>query len=165
MCPKHRKTLEQKIQFARRCTSRCANNTRQQGNMIVIALFVIVVVGLLAMALIDLIASSSNTTLHQVYGLRAKQAAHAGIQELLSASFPIDGSAVSCNQTMASPSSFSNVRGLNECSYQSTCVTQTISFEERDRLHFKFSSTGSCEINNNMVSRTLSVDAIQEVTP
>lgn len=140
-------------------------SNRQKGSMIVTALFVIVVVSLLAGALINIISSSSSTTLHQVYGLRAKQAAQAGIQELLFTSFPADGSAISCNTTNTSSESFSLVRGLNGCRYQSSCTTETISFGGVDRLHFKFSSTGSCEINTNVVSRTLSVDAVQEITP
>ena len=138
---------------------------RQQGNMIVMALFVIVVVGLLAAALTNIISASSNSTLHQVYGLRAKQAAQAGIQDLLLTSFPITGSAVACNTTASSPASFSDVKGLNDCSYEATCVTETITFSNVDRLYFKFSSTGSCEINTNVVSRTLSVDAVQEISP
>jgi MSHA biogenesis protein MshP len=137
----------------------------QQGSMIVTALFVIVVVSMLAGALINIISSSSSTTIHQVYGLRAKQAAQAGIQELLFTSFPADGSAISCNTNTASPASFSNVKGLNGCRYQASCSTETISFANVDRLYFKFSSTGSCEIDTNVVSRTLSVDAVQEVTP
>lgn len=137
----------------------------QQGSMIVTALFVIVVVSMLAGALINIISSSSSTTIHQVYGLRAKQAAQAGIQELLFASFPADGSAISCNTNSTSPASFSNIKGLNGCRYQASCSTETISFANVDRLHFKFSSTGSCEIDTNVVSRTLSVDAVQEVTP
>lgn len=138
-------------------------SNRQQGSMIVTALFVIVVVSLLAVALINIISASSNTTLHQVYGLRAKQAAHAGIQNLLFTSFPVDGSAVSCNTNAVSPNSFSSVTGLSACKYQSSCTTEIISFNNIDRLYFKFTSTGSCEINTNVVSRTLSVDAVQEV--
>lgn len=137
---------------------------KQQGSMIVMALFVIVVVGLLASALINIISASSNSTLHQVYGLRAKQAAESGIQDLMFSSFPTDGSAVACNTTQFSPASFSDVKGLSTCSYRATCVTETISFGSVDRLHFKFSSTGSCEINTHIVNRTLSVDAVQEIT-
>ncbi|MFT6267454.1 MAG: MSHA biogenesis protein MshP [Alphaproteobacteria bacterium] len=143
----------------------CNSANKQSGSMIVMALFVIVVIGLLAAALINIVSASSNSTLHQVYGLRANQAAKAGIEDLLSTSFPVDGSAVSCNTTTVSPASFSNVRGLNECSYAATCVTQTISFGNVDRMYFKFSSTGSCQIDTNVVSRTLSVDAIQEIAP
>ena len=137
----------------------------QQGNMIVMAIFVIVVISLLAVALIKTISASSNTTIHQIYGLRAQQAAQAGVQTLLQASFAVDGSATPCNTTATSPASFSNVGGLNACAYQASCVTETVSFANVDRLYFKFSSTGSCLINDNVVSRTISVDAMQEINP
>ena len=137
----------------------------QQGNMIVMAIFVIVVISLLAVALIKTISASSNTTIHQIYGLRAQQAAQAGVQTLLQASFAVDGSATPCNTNASSPASFSNVDGLNACVYQASCVTETVSFANVDRLYFKFSSTGSCLINDNVVSRTISVDAMQEINP
>jgi MSHA biogenesis protein MshP len=134
---------------------------KQNGSMIVMALFVLIVVGLLAAALINIVSVSSNTMVYQVYGLRAQQAAKAGIEELLFTSFPANGSALSCNATVLSPTSFSNVRGLNECSYTAQCVTEAIAFDGINRLHFRFTSTGSCQIDNSVVSRTLSVDALQ----
>lgn len=138
---------------------------QQRGNMIVMALFVIVVVSLLAATLINIISASSSSTIHQVYGLRAQQAAKSGIQELLSRSFPTDGSSVICNTTANSGASFSNINGLRNCSYEARCTTQTISFSNVDHQYYKFSSTGSCLIDDNVVSRTLSVDAVQEISP
>ncbi len=154
MCPNLSKTSSINSHYA-----------KQNGSMIVIALFVIVVVSLLAAALVKIVSASSNSTIHQVYGVRAQQSAKAGIQSLLQNSFAVDGSAQSCNTSIVSPSSFSNVPGLTNCSYAATCATETISFANVDRLYFKFTSTGSCLINNNVVSRTLSVDAIQELSP
>ncbi|MFT4652970.1 MAG: MSHA biogenesis protein MshP [Kangiellaceae bacterium] len=143
----------------------CNTPNKQSGSMIVMALFVIIVIGLLATAIINIVSASSNTTISQVYGLRAQQAAKAGIEDLMFTAFPVNGSAVSCNTTASSPASFSNVSGLNQCSYEATCDTQTISFNGVNRLYFKFSSTGSCQIDSNVVSRTLSVDALQQSTP
>lgn len=139
--------------------------SKQGGNMIVMALFVIVVVSLLAAALINIISASSNSAVYQVYGLRANQAAKSGIEHLLSVSFQTSGNVTSCNRTVTSVSNFSNVAGLSNCRYAAVCETQTISFNNIDRLYFKFSSTGSCQVDNNIVSRTLSVDAIEEIAP
>jgi MSHA biogenesis protein MshP len=138
---------------------------KQKGNMIVMALFVIVVVSLLAAALINIISASSSSTIHQVYGLRAHQAAKAGLEDLLFLSFPPNGNVLVCNTTAFSGASFSNVSGLNECEYQATCVTETISFNSEDRLYFRYTSTGTCQINDNVVSRTMSVDAVHEISP
>jgi len=137
----------------------------QQGNMTMMALFVIVVIGMLSMALIKIVSSASNTMLHQVYGLRAHQAAQVGVQSMLQSSFPVGGSANTCNQTITSPSSFSSVPGLTNCAFQASCETTNIQFANVDYLYYKFSSTGSCSVDTNVVSRTISVDAMQEVTP
>lgn len=137
----------------------------QQGNMIIMALFVIVVIGLLSAALVKIISTASNTMLHQVYGLRAQQAAQVGVQQLLQSSFPVGLTPTSCNQTVSSPASLGNVPGLQACAFQATCETNTLSFANVDYLYFKFTSTGSCTIDTNVVSRTLSVDAMQEITP
>jgi len=133
--------------------------------MIIMALFVIVVISFLAGALIKIVSASSNSTVHQVYGLRAQLAAQAGIQNLLQASFAVDGTASACNASISAPSGFSNVIGFSGCEYQARCVTETINFANVERLYFKYNSEGICTINNHVVSRSVSVDAIQEVDP
>jgi MSHA biogenesis protein MshP len=115
--------------------------------------------------MIKTLSASSNSTIYQIYGLRAQQAGKAGIEELMSASFPVDGSVVSCNASATSGPSFSDVRGLNGCYYDASCNTQTITFNGTQHLNFKFSSTGTCQINSNVVTRTLSVDAVHQITP
>lgn len=137
----------------------------QSGNMIVMALFLIVVVALLSSALIKMVSASSNATIHQVYGLRAKLAAEAGIQHLLKTSFSPDGSVQSCNTTANSSNVFSNIDGLVACQYQAICTTNTVTHANQTYLSFKFSSTGSCQFNDYVVSRSLSVDAVEELTP
>lgn len=148
----------------------CRNNaslpTRaSKGNMTMMALFVIVVVGMLAASLIKIISAASDSMLHQVYGLRAQQAAQVGVQNLLQTSFPVGAAANACNQTITSPASFSSVPGLSNCSFQASCETSNIQFANVDYVYFKFTSTGTCAIDTNVVSRTMSVDAMQEVTP
>jgi len=150
--------------------SPCNNNAyspgldSQRGSMVVMALFLIIVVGLLAGTLISIVSASSNSTIYQVYGLRAQQAAQTGVQNLLQASFPVGGLAQSCNQTVTNPASMSAVNGLQACSYSASCVTEAITFANVDYLYFKYSSTGSCVLNNSVISRTLSVDAMQEIS-
>ncbi|MDT0595645.1 type II secretory pathway component [Glaciecola petra] len=135
---------------------------KQQGNMIVMALFIIVVGGLLVASLIKALNASSASTIQQVYGLRAELAAQSGIQNALEFSFPNNGVAQACNQTINSPSSFANVEGLRLCSYSTVCTTEVINFQSISYNYYKFSSTGSCTIDNSVVSRTVSVDAITE---
>lgn len=137
----------------------------QRGSMLVMSLFVIIVVGLLSAALIKIISTASNTTIAQVYGLRAQQAAQTGVQGLLQNSFPVGANPVACNQTISSNNNFSSVPGLQNCIYQASCQTRTITFASVDYYYYKFSSTGTCTIDTDVVSRTISVDAIQLSSP
>lgn len=138
---------------------------KQDGSMVIMALFLIVVVGLLAGTLISIVSASSNSTIYQVYGLRAQQAAQTGVQSLLQASFPVGAEPQSCNQTINNPSSMSNVAGLESCAFSASCETDSLTFANVDYLYFKYTSTGTCVVNKSVVTRTLSVDAMQELNP
>jgi MSHA biogenesis protein MshP len=130
--------------------------------MIVMALFAIIVLALLAGTLMNMISTSSNTVLYEVYGVRAKNAAQAGIQELAMTAFPLGTGPQQCNQVTSSPTSFSSIGGFQACDFSARCTTEDISFNGEDYRYYRFSSTGSCEFNSIVVSRTLSVDAMQE---
>lgn len=160
MCPKQRSK-----QLGKHPPRLFHDVSKQSGSMVIMALFLIIVVGLLAVTLISIVSASSNSSIHQVYGLRAQQAAQSGVQSLLQASFPAGGAAQSCNQTISNPASMSSVEGLQSCSFSATCETDSIAFANVDYLYFKYTSTGSCVINNSVISRTLSVDAMQELSP
>jgi MSHA biogenesis protein MshP len=137
-------------------------SAKQRGSMIVMALFAIIVLALLAGTLINMIGTSSNSVLFEVYGVRAKNAAQAGIQELAMTAFPLGTGPQQCNQVISSPASFSSITGFQECDFSARCVTEDINFNGEDYRYYRFSSTGSCGFNGIVVSRTLSVDAMQE---
>ncbi len=127
------------------------------------ATFLIVVIGLLAAAMIKVISASSSASIVQVYGVRAELSAKTGIQKILQISFPADGSLADCNTTIASSPSFSSVDGLLNCSYRAFCSRDTVTYSGKDFYSYKFQSTGSCEIDKQVVSRTLSVDSFLEI--
>jgi MSHA biogenesis protein MshP len=132
--------------------------------MIVMALFAIIVLALLAGTLVSMNQSSSNSVLYEVYGVRAKNAAKAGIQEVAMSSFPI-GAGVGpqlCNQVINSSASFSTISGFQSCQFTARCTTRDINFNGEDYRYYRFSSTGSCGFDDVVVSRTVSVDAMQE---
>jgi MSHA biogenesis protein MshP len=131
--------------------------------MIVMALFAIIVLALLAGVLVNMISTSSNTVLYEVYGVRAKNAANAGIQELAIASFPLGSAPQQCNQTIVSPTTFSSIQGFENCEFSARCTSTDISFESENYRSFKFTSTGTCGFADVVVSRTVSVDAMQGI--
>jgi MSHA biogenesis protein MshP len=130
--------------------------------MIVMALFVIIVLALLAGTLVNMISTSSNTVLYEVYGVRAKNAAQTGIQELAMISFPIGMGPQQCSQVITSNAAFATISGLETCEYQAECNTTDITFNGEDYRHYRYTSTGSCGFDGVVVSRTLAVDAMQE---
>ncbi|MFC3123033.1 type II secretory pathway component [Agaribacter flavus] len=135
---------------------------KQAGSMTVIALFIMLVLTLLVFTMISVLTSSSATAVQEVYGLRARQAAKVGLQALTSQSFPIGSSTQSCNTSISSPVSFAQINGFRGCSYQARCTSETIVFGGLSYDYFKYSSVGRCDLADSVISRTLSVDAIQE---
>lgn len=139
-----------------------AGPRKQRGSMIVMALFAIIVLALLAGVLVNMLSTSSNTLLYEVYGVRAKNAAQAGIQELALASFPLSSGPQVCNQVISSPASFSSINGFQACQFTARCSTSDINFNGEDFRLYRYSSTGTCGFDDIVVSRTVSVDAMQE---
>jgi len=143
-------------------SSRASNASRQGGSMIVMALFAIIVLALLAGTLVNMLSTSSNSVLFEVYGVRAKNAAQAGIQELAMTSFPLGAGPQLCNQVIVNPGTFASISGFQSCQFTARCSTTDISFNGEDYRYYRFSSTGSCGFDGVVVSRTVAVDAMQE---
>ncbi|WP_371193524.1 type II secretory pathway component [Glaciecola sp. SC05] len=138
---------------------------QQSGSMLVMALFVLIVLTLLAGTMITIISGSSKSVVHEVYGLRAQQAAHAGIESLIRASFPAGSAAIACSVTENSSLSFATIEGFRNCTYSATCSSSDINFNSTDYRYYQYSSTGFCDTGDGIVSRTLYVDAMQEQLP
>ncbi|GAC29617.1 hypothetical protein [Brumicola pallidula] len=150
------------MQLLRYRKNRCRGAEHQRGSMIVMALFAIIVLALLAGTLVNMISTSSNSVLYEVYGVRAKNAAQVGIQELAMASFPLGTGPQQCNQVIANSATFGSISGFQACEFSARCTTTDINFNGEDYRYYRFSSTGSCGLDGVVVSRTLSVDAMQE---
>jgi len=137
-----------------------ARPPQQKGSMLVIAIFTIVVLALLGLAMVRLNSTASSTVVTEVYGLRALSAANIGLEAALLNAFPNDGSTATCTTNSQSFSS----DGLVNCSYSSRCASTLTDIDfsgvEYDILHL--SSTGSCTAGDHVVSRTLTVEAIRE---
>lgn len=137
----------------------------QRGSMLVISLFVIVVMALLALTLTRLLSASSDTLIFEVYGLRAHQAAQSGLEVKLTEVFPLcpPGSAnpVCADGSGHDPSacdlnsqvSFS-LNGMLHCGFNTSCSYS----DSGSNSYYLFTSTGTCEAGDAVVSRTLSVD-------
>jgi MSHA biogenesis protein MshP len=138
---------------------------KQRGSMLVMSLFILVVLTMLAGTMITIISGSTKSTVHEVYGVRAQQAAHAGIESLVASSFPVGAQAQMCSTTLNSGSSFSNIPGFANCRFTASCSSSDISFNSANYRYYRYSSTGFCDAGEGVVSRTLYVDAMQEDLP
>ena len=148
---------------------------KQQGSILVLAIFIMVVMLLLGAALVRLLSSSAESIAYEVVGTRAYNAANTGLQAKLSALFPLNSNALQCDEVTPvtglidgdlAPAdiisndylpNLNNVAGLKNCS-----VTQMVcsNFKQDDVTYFKLTSTGECLMDGGQVtSRTVVVEA------
>jgi MSHA biogenesis protein MshP len=128
--------------------------TAQRGSMMVIALFVIVVLGLLGLTMTRLLSSSSEAIIHEVLGQRALNAARAGINCAV---------AKQLGAGCVNPSSktFTGVAGLENCSYEYEIGTpRAIVDGNKEFTYWTFNSTGQCRVGNTNVTRSVYIDAM-----
>ena len=134
---------------------------QQQGSMLVISLFVIIVLAMLGATMSKMVIASNVTLVTDLTGLRAKHAAQTGLEVLGSQSFPLDNSIQACNTRVNSNGAFTGIIGFSNCGYTAACKTISITKSETEHYFYRFTSVGTCQVGDDIVSRTLSVDAMQ----
>lgn len=135
---------------------------RQHGSMLVMALFVLIVLAFLGTTMVKVLSSASQSVVYEVLGTRAVNAAQSGLQQVVASAFPLNASAVACDNTLTSAANFSDINGLNDCDFQARCTTSTVVKDGITHFYYRFSSTGVCQADDVWVSRTVSLDALQE---
>ncbi|KGJ98946.1 hypothetical protein [Thalassotalea sp. ND16A] len=130
---------------------------KQQGASLIMAVFMIVVLSLMAAALVRIIASSSETVSYQVFGTRAYAAADIGNQWGLQQLFPLGSEIVDCAVVNAATvPDLANVPGLIGCHIE---TLQCTDFIESGVTYFTLTATGACDAGSVRTSRTLQVEA------
>lgn len=130
--------------------------------MLVIALFVIIIMALLGLTMVRLLSASADAVIHEVYGVRALQAAQSSLERQIQLAFPLtqDG-AGNCDTNTFSTKAFVNVPGLENCFTFASC-SPTDGFAGETVTHYSFESTATCGAGKVIASRTVAVDAIVE---
>jgi MSHA biogenesis protein MshP len=130
----------------------------QSGSALVIAIFIIVVMSVLGAALVNMLDSSQEGVAFEVLGTRAFTAAQSGAQWQLTQLFPLQNVAQTCQSQIiidnATPN-FSNTSGLAQCSVRVFCS----SFVHDSIEYYKVTSTGQCDIDGEVTSRTIEIEA------
>ncbi len=134
---------------------------KQQGSMLVIALFVIIVLAFLAYAMIVITENSNRATVYEVYGARALHAANSGAERALnqvlgpntneSCADATSNYGLANNGSSITGASFSNCNIIINCT--EFLVTDT------GFTHFRIESTATCIASEFTTHRSVSVEA------
>ncbi|MDP2560723.1 type II secretory pathway protein [Psychrobium sp. 1_MG-2023] len=128
---------------------------KQQGSMLVIALFVIIVLAFLGLAIVQISSDSSRSMVYEVYGARAFNAANSGVERALN---EVLGPGVTPSCSLATPSyNMPDITGFSGCSINLTC--NEFSVVETGYTHFRITSEASCSAGEFVVQRSVAVDA------
>ena len=131
------------------------NRRSQLGSSLVMAVFIIVLMSVLLLALGRQLISSSTSVSIEVQGNRAFNAAQSGLQLGLAQLFPINSTA-SCAAVAASFSF--NQPGLPGCTATINC-SQVTNPDVLTRPLYRLSSTGSCQAGDIRSSRVVVMEA------
>ena len=126
----------------------------QQGSMLVTALFVIIVLGMLGLAIFKIQSSSGRSIGYEVYGARAFNAANSGAARALAQLFPLTGGS---NCAESSTLDLSKQVAFHGCKVEVECESFLIT--ETDFTHFRITSTASCEAGDFTTQRKVAVEA------
>ncbi|RUO26676.1 hypothetical protein CWE09_08240 [Aliidiomarina minuta] len=132
---------------------------KQQGSSLVIAIFIIVVMSVLAAVLARVLSASSAAIVDEVAGTRALQAANSGAQVFLTDLFPPGTDSASHGACNSGRNIDFNAPGLNNCSARVNCALQDYS-DDYGMTHFRITSTGECLTGNREYSRQIIVEAV-----
>lgn len=146
------------------------SRNKQGGGALAIAIFVIVVMSLLTVAISRNIAASTDQSVQEVLGARALMMAESANEVALSALFPVaNGTPITtgnCNDvtTAINNTNFSSSAGLAHCAVSTRCTPHTIGTEQ----YFRIRSRGVCKsvltgIGNTTCRNTDKVCASREV--
>lgn len=142
-----------------RSGSQKKSHVKQQGSMLVIAVFILVVMGLLVLRLSRLLSGSSEAVAIEVLGTRAFFAAQSGMEIGLQQLFPLgasaDCSAVTTELSFSSDSP--DMNGLIGCSVSLSCTSSTSS-ENPAVTHYLLETAGQCNSGDTQTSRTLKME-------
>ena len=140
---------------------------KQQGGLLPVAIFVIVVMSILGIAMVRLLADASRSTVADVYGARADLAARSGAEIMLMEIFPLNappnnGACVERGTTLVEQTVTFATEGLNSCSTTIACDYLELN-APYGGTNYRVFSQGNCEVGNNSYSKQLILEASHEV--
>lgn len=128
----------------------------QRGSALVVAIFVIVVTGLLVATLSRLVTTSSDSVVVEVYGTRAYTAAQSGLQQGMYELFPLNQSMANCAAVTDEPVDLSGIPALAGCQVTVSCEEFGYTAED---THYRIEALGQCQVGAQTTERLLAMEA------
>ena len=129
---------------------------KQSGSALVVAIFVIVVLGLLVSVLSQLVRTSSDSVVVEVLGNRAFMAAQAGLQRSMLELFPLSQQDAAGCAAVNTGEQDDIGKGLAQCHFTVSC--NEFAYTARD-THYRLESVGECEAGTKTTTRKLAIEA------
>ncbi len=125
---------------------------RQQGFSLASAIFILVIMALLAAAVVSLFDKGNKGITQEVLSTRAFFAAESGAQFMLGQLFSLSGGAANCS---ASNNLSYNATGFAGCSSNMSCSSRNINGE----TYYTINSTGTCAAGPDRAVRQVELQA------
>jgi MSHA biogenesis protein MshP len=140
---------------------------QQRGAALAVAVFIIVVMGLIGMAMVRILGDASSATVSEVLGARAQAAARSGAETLLVELYPLGSADADIN---VCPSRTGNlptsvvvqtsyaIDGLANCSTTVLCDQAELTTPYTG-VHFRILAQGSCNAGDMTYSKEIMLEA------
>ncbi|GHY91480.1 hypothetical protein VCSRO75_2980 [Vibrio cholerae] len=132
---------------------------KQQGNALILVVFIIVVVGFVALVANRNQARSSQQLVSMVLGTRAEMAARSALNIELSRFYQSNKSAGSCYTTSPQSMDFSG-EGLAQCEATVSCLS--LGALDNGQTVYQLSATGRCQVGDWSLQRIIEVGVKSE---
>ncbi len=130
---------------------------KQNGSALMMAIFVISVMGLLGVSMSRILEESSDAVSYEVYSTRAVLAANTGIEVGMVRLFPLGGGLASCLAT--DTLDLSSYNAYHGCSVSLECSLLVIPGATSNHYHYRISSTAECNAGKFTARRKIEAEA------
>ena len=132
---------------------------KQRGNTLVIAVFVIVVLGGLVVALASLLRTSSESVVIEVLGARSYLAAQSGLEQAMMTVYPLYNAPDTSCSVNGAEYTFAGNQSLEQCSATISCDRATYTDDSNTTYtHMVLTSSALCEAGEQRTSRQLQIE-------
>lgn len=132
---------------------------QQRGNTLVIAVFVIVVLGGLVSTLASLLRTTSESVVIEVLGARSYLAAQSGLEQAMMEVYPLNGAPDTGCGVEGTSYSFSGNPALQQCSAAISCDSDVYTNDANEAFtHLVVTSKAVCKAGSQRASRQLRLE-------